>query len=212
MFPLHTTNYYPYCAPTSPCADIHINMVRQKSRWLLVQFEFESDIISACSDGHTSAHKSKKRKLQQQQSNSSISASSITQLNATDIYRSLQDTLTQNFGLVGACTTDIQVRLYDPKLQVAIIKTSREKCSQVRSAITLTTQIKQGGDILKVVASTLSVSGSARTCRNTVTNIIQKRFYTEQNMKGEQITMKYKTMEKSLKELESRLEKIDSSC
>ena len=187
-------------------------MVRQKSRWLLVQFEFESDIISACSGGDTSSHKSKKRKLQQQTSNSSICASSITQLNATDIYRSLQDTLTQNFGLVGACTTDIQVRLYDPKLQVAIVKTSRDTCTRVRSAIVLTTQIKQGGDILKVVASTLSVSGSARTCRNTATNIIQKRFYTEQNMKGEQITMKRKTMEKSLKELESRLEKIDSSC
>ena len=187
-------------------------MVRQKSRWLLVQFEFEGDIISACSED-TSVHKSKKRKLKQQTSNSSISASSsITQLNATDIYRSLQDTLTQNFGLVGACTTDIQVRLYDPKLQVAIVKTSRDTCTRVRSAIVLTTQIKQGGDILKVVASTLSVSGSARTCRNTVTNIIQKRFYTEQNMKGEQITMKRKTMEKSLKELESRLEKIDSSC
>ena len=184
-------------------------MVRQKSRWLLVQFEFESDIISACSGGDTSSHyKSKKRKLQQQTSNSSISTSSITQLNATDIYRSLQDTLTQNFGLVGACTTDIQVRLYDPKLQFAIIKTSRDTCTRVRSAIVLTTQIKQGGDILKVVASTLSVSGSARTCRNTVTNIIQKRFYNEQSK--ELITMK--TMEKSLKELESRLEKIDSSC
>lgn len=188
-------------------------MVRQKSRWLLVQFEFEGDIISACSGGDATLHKSKKRKLQQLTSNSSISASSIAQLNATDIYRSLQDTLTQNFGLVGACTTDIQVRLYDPKLQVAIVKTSRDTCTRVRSAIVLTTQIKQGGDILKVVASTLSVSGSARTCRNTVTNIIQKRFYNEHNMKGKgEFTMKSKTMEKSLKDLESRLEKIDSSC
>mmetsp|Transcript_13587 Transcript_13587/g.25999 ORF Transcript_13587/g.25999 Transcript_13587/m.25999 type:complete len:216 (-) Transcript_13587:366-1013(-) len=215
-------------------------MVRQKSRWLLVQFDFENDILSSCSlnvtANTTTSKSSQKRKLRTSLSNSSntLSESSSTiqqqqQVTSTDIYRSLQDTLTQNFGLVGASTSDVQVRLYDPKVRLAIIKTTRDKYPTVRSSLTLLTQIKQGGDVLKVVASTIAVSGSARTARNAAWEEIRKRFYRGGENDGQELgsssssllgknngelSMKKSrvAMEKSLLDLEDRLDKIDSGC
>lgn len=207
-------------------------MVRQKNRWLLVQLDFESDIISSCcSSGGGSLSKdtpnnyrNKKRKLQSSNSNmSELSINSgiqhsILQINSTDIYRSLQETITQNFGLVAQCTTEVQVRLYDPKVRLAIIKTTRDKCPIVRSSITLMTHIKQGGDVLKIVASVVSVSGSARAARNSAWLEIKKRFFNQDLetigfKKKEQWEKKGRNaMGKSLKELEDRLEKIDSCC
>lgn len=203
-------------------------MVRQKNRWLLVQFDFENDIISSCtpaSDTSRSAKSSKKRKLKQSNSNSSnLSEStavsqSIQQLTSTDIYRALQDVVMQNFGLVGASTSELQVRLYDAKLRLAIIKTSRDKYPLVRSAITLMTQIKQGGDVLKVVPSTIAVSGSARTARSAAMNVIQTQFYGKEGLdslgvnKGKPLAKRSKiALEKGVIELEDRLEKIDSGC
>lgn len=149
---------------------------------------------------------------------------SIQQINSTDIYRSLQEIITQNFGIVGASTIDLQVRLYDPQLRLAIIKTTRDKYPLVRSSLTVMTQIKQGGDVLKVVASTIAVCGSARTTRNAAWNEIQKRFYDVKNngeglrslagyTKGEPLTKKSKiAIEKGLQEMEDRLDKIDSGC
>lgn len=199
-------------------------MVRQKNRWLLVQFDFESDILSSCSLSETttaSSSSKKKRKLQASSSSNlseSPSDQSIQQVTSTDIYRSLQETITQNFGLVGASTTDVQVRLYDPKVRLAIIKTTRDKYPLVRSSLTVLTQIKQGGDVLKVVASTIAVSSSARTARNAAWEEIQKRFYGQDleslgKMKGEPWAKRSKiAMEKSLQDLEDRLDKIDSGC
>jgi len=204
-------------------------MVRQKNRWLLVQFDFERDILSSCTLDETptsTPSKTKKRKLQQQRSSSSgylsevPSSQSIQQVNATDIYRSLQETITQNFGLVGASTTEVQVRMYDPKLRLAIVKTTREDYPAVRSSLTVLTGIKQGGDVLRVAARTIAVSGSARTARNAAWEEIQKRFYGNENRgdemgqpSGEPWTKKgKKEMEKKLQHLEEQLEKIDSAC
>ena len=82
------------------------------------------------------------------------------------------------------------------------------------------TQIKQGGDVLKMVASTIAVSGSARTARNAAWEEIQKRFYGQDSRssigkkkKGEPWTKKSRTaMEKNLQDLEVRLNTIDSGC
>ena len=146
-------------------------MVRHKSRWLLVQFEYESSVISRCTPNETSTRSSKKRKLNKSDSQHSSSSGTlfdeqiqINQITSTDIFRSLQETLTQNYGIIASSTTEISVKLYDPKVQLAIIKTSREKYPIVRSSLSLMflTKVKQ----IKFVASTLSVSGSARTARS----------------------------------------------
>eukprot|EP00578_Thalassiosira_sp_NH16_P003204 CAMPEP_0181133618 /NCGR_PEP_ID=MMETSP1071-20121207/31623_1 /TAXON_ID=35127 /ORGANISM="Thalassiosira sp., Strain NH16" /LENGTH=174 /DNA_ID=CAMNT_0023220027 /DNA_START=72 /DNA_END=596 /DNA_ORIENTATION=- len=174
--------------------------------------------MASCSPGETEAivsKSSRKRKLVSE----SPAAQSIQQITSTDIYRSLQDTITQNFGLVGASTTELQVRLYDPKVRLAIIKTTRDKYPSVRSSLTVMTQIKQGGDVLKVVATTIAVSGSARTARNAAWQEIQKRFFAKQRSddfgkaKGEPWSKRSRiSMEKDLKALEDRMEKIDSGC
>lgn len=202
-------------------------MVRQKNRWLLVKFEFESDILSSCSPGEAAAatpKSSRKRKLEKSGSTSNLSESSsaqqqsIQQVTSTDIYRSLQEAISQNFGIVGASTADVQVRLYDPQIRLAVIKTTRDRYPLVRSSLTLLTQIKQGGDALKVVASSIAVSGSARTARNAAWDEMRKRFHGQDvgpfgKKKGEPWSRKSRTaMEKSLQDLERQLEKIDSSC
>ncbi|KAL7554294.1 hypothetical protein ACHAWF_017940 [Thalassiosira exigua] len=195
-------------------------MVRQKNRWLLVKLDFQGDIQPP--NQEPSPTKSNKRRRLRESSGSNLSESSSTQLvhqvNSADIYRSLQEVITQNFGLVGASTSDVQVRLYDPKVRLAIIKTSRDKYPLVRSSLTFMTHIKQGGDAIKVVASTIAVSGSARTARNAAWGELQKQFYGQDLdslgvKRGEPWAKKSKlTMEKRLKELEARLESIDSSC
>jgi RNase P/RNase MRP subunit POP5 len=166
---------------------------------------------------------SKKRKFQSSSSSnideSSSATSAIHQVTTADIYRSLLETITQNFGLVGASTTDIKVRLYDPKVRLAIIKTTRDNYPTVRSSLTVMTHIKQGGDVLKVVASTIAVSGSARTARNAAWAEVQKRFYdsTAEDLGskkgGDPWSKRGKiAMEKGLQDLEDRLNKIDSAC
>mmetsp|Transcript_14281 Transcript_14281/g.31056 ORF Transcript_14281/g.31056 Transcript_14281/m.31056 type:complete len:201 (+) Transcript_14281:69-671(+) len=200
-------------------------MVRQKNRWLLVRFDFESDIISSCSLSETATavtpKGSKKRRLRTSSTSNlsdSQSTQSILQVTSTDIYRSLQDLLVQNFGLVGASTAEVQVRLYDPKVRLAIVKTSREKYPLVRSSLTLLTQIKLGGDSLKVVASTIAVSGSARTARNAAWEEVRKIFYGQErellgkNKEGPWSKKSRIAMEKNLQDLEDRLDKIDSGC
>jgi hypothetical protein len=68
-------------------------------------------------------------------------------------------------------------------------------------------------DSLKVVASTIAVSGSARTARNAAWDEMKKRFFVRDFSGGEQWTnMSRVTMEKGLQELEECLDKIDSGC
>jgi len=203
-------------------------MVRHKSRWLLVQFEYESNVISRCTPNDTSTRSSKKRKLNKTDSQHSSSSGTlldeqiqINQITSTDIFRSLQETLTQNYGIIASSTTEISVKLYDPKVQLAIIKTSREKYPIVRSSLMFLTKVKQ----IKVVASTISVSGSARTARSAAWKEVQNRFFSKETAieyglltgdsnSNDAVSTK-KTMaaaKKALAELESRIDKINSSC
>jgi RNase P/RNase MRP subunit POP5 len=197
-------------------------MVRQKNRYLLVQFEYEPDIMQSCEDvvmaiTTSTSGNNKKRNLQSSPDSSSLASietiKSIQQVNANDIYRSLQEAIMQNFGLVGTSTSDVQVRLYDPKARLAIIKTTRDKYPQVRSCLTFLTEIKQGVDSLKVSSSIVAVSGSARTARNAAWNEVKKRFFARDFSGCEQwANMSRIEMEKELQELEECLDKIDSGC
>ena len=83
------------------------------------------------------------------------------------------------------------------------------------------TKVKQ----IKVVASTLSVSGSARTARSAAWKEFQNRFFSKETAieyglltgdsnSNDAVSMK-KTRaaaKKALAELEARLDKINSSC
>ncbi|KAL7479802.1 hypothetical protein ACHAW6_005520 [Cyclotella cf. meneghiniana] len=209
-------------------------MVRHKNRWLLVKVDYEQNLLSQCNPNNSSLAAppaNKKRKLNKADSqNSSNSATNesiqISQITATDIFRSLQETVTQNYGIVASCTTDVSVRFYDPKVRLAVVKTSREKCPLVRSSIMFLNKVKQ----IKVVASTISVNGSARTARNAAWKEIQKLFFDRETATqyglvledggcGNQKTISdvfakkaRVAVKKALAELEERMAKIDSSC
>mmetsp|Transcript_28314 Transcript_28314/g.56510 ORF Transcript_28314/g.56510 Transcript_28314/m.56510 type:complete len:92 (-) Transcript_28314:837-1112(-) len=85
-------------------------MVRQKNRWLLVQLDFESEVLSRCFAENPSSNSSttgtKKRKSVE--GIISESNSNPNEISGKDIYLSLQEILTQSFGLVGAATTEVQ--------------------------------------------------------------------------------------------------------
>ena len=195
-------------------------MVRQKNRWLLVQLDFECDILSSCASSHSettsaSLQRKKKRKSGSNFSSLNEQPSQVVQqvtITTTDIYHSLQESIAQNFGIAGASTAEVQVRLYDPKVRLAIIKTTREKYPIVRSSLTVLTHIKKGGAVLKVVASTIAVSGSARTARNAAWGEIQKRFFGQDCERPGNAQKRKNTIEMNLQDLEDRLGKIDSGC
>ena len=209
-------------------------MVRQKNRWLLVQFDYEPNILSQClpkdsSSTATATPKNKKRKLNESNSQESTSTNDetiqISQITSTDIYRALQETLSQNYGIVASSTTGVSVRLYDPKIRLAVIKTSRDNYPMVRSALVFLTKVKQ----IKVVASTISVNGSARTARNAAWKELQRRFFSKETAieyglvfgdigrnpgkdRDAMVKKARAAAKKALAELEERMEKIGSSC
>mmetsp|Transcript_24728 Transcript_24728/g.51551 ORF Transcript_24728/g.51551 Transcript_24728/m.51551 type:complete len:194 (-) Transcript_24728:362-943(-) len=193
-------------------------MVRQKNRWLLVQLDFESEVLSRCFAENPSSNSSTTGTKTRKSVEGIISESNSNpnEISGKDIYLSLQEILTQSFGLVGAATTEVQVRVYDPKARLAIIKTSREKCPLVRSSLTFLSQVRQQ----RVIATTIAVSGSARTARNVAWKEVRKLFFSDHDDVvvmggdgGQKWSKKSKAaMEKRLLELEDRLEKIDSGC
>ena len=165
-------------------------MVRQKSRWLLVRLDFEEI------------------------SQTTPSSALQLQLTTTDIYRALLDAIQQNYGLVaGASSAELKVLLYDQEHQLAIVKTSRDNYPTVRTSLTFLTQIKQGGDTLKVAAATLAVCGSSRTARNAAWSELQKRFYNSQRpLNDGESRKRRKSIEKGLNDLEERMKSVDSCC
>lgn len=163
-------------------------MVRQKSRWLLVRLDFED--IS--------------------QTTRPPSASPL-HLTATDIYRALLDSIQQNYGLVAGASSELKVLLYDSEHRLAIVKTSRDHYPTVRTSLTFLTQIKQGGDAVKVAAATLSVCGSSRTARNAACAELQKTFVNSQRpLNDGESPKRRKTIEKGLNDLEQRMKHVDS--
>lgn len=70
------------------------------------------------------------------------------------------------------------MRIYDPKVNIAVIKTSREKYPIVRSSLVFLTKIKT----IKAVATTICVSGSARTAKNAAWKEVQKLFFSKETV------------------------------
>lgn len=91
-------------------------------------------------------------------------------------------------------TTDCAVRLYDEASRLAIIRVSRESCSLVRASITFITSIQRRS----VVASVVSVNGSARTAKRVAL------LETRRNFRQEVCS----TEKRELKDLERRLNLI----
>jgi len=139
-------------------------MVRHKTRWLLVRFEFESQLSTSTT---------KER------------GDDLPQIQTKEIYKEIVKILSICFGLSAhAIIPDIMVRHIDDESQLAMIRVPREAEKQVRTAITFMTTLYNQG----IVASVLSVNGCARTARLATMQEIRKRVegksLSKKGMKG----------------------------
>jgi RNase P/RNase MRP subunit POP5 len=89
------------------------------------------------------------------------------------IYFALQELIYETFGIVQAgILEDLQVRLYNADTRLAVIKTSRDSADIVRAAITLLNQLNDE----PIVASVISIHGSARTLKLSCIQLLRKTF------------------------------------
>lgn len=143
-------------------------MVRHKTRWLLVRLDFFEDLSGdrTWSGADTSS--------------SSKTSGEIAQaeglITKKDVLKSIRDSLGLSFGVASSgISNEIQVRLYDEHFRLAMIRVPREESPTVRAAVTFLRAV-QGKP---VVASIISVNGSARTAK-AATIMEFKRSFREQ--------------------------------
>mmetsp|Transcript_26981 Transcript_26981/g.44938 ORF Transcript_26981/g.44938 Transcript_26981/m.44938 type:complete len:167 (+) Transcript_26981:29-529(+) len=139
-------------------------MVRHKTRWLLVRLEFESDIQSSSSTSPALS-----RRVVASEDDESINKSKLL---TKDIYKELVKTLSVCFGLSAhAIIHSIVVRHIDDATRLTMIRVPRSTANQVRTAVTYMTTLNEKN----IVASVISVNGSARTARLSAMHEIRKR-------------------------------------
>ncbi|KAI2513982.1 hypothetical protein MHU86_366 [Fragilaria crotonensis] len=131
-------------------------MVRHKTRWLLVRFEFEGQL----STGPTLTKR----------------GDDLPALQTKEIYKELVKTLSGCFGMFAhAIIPSLVVRHVDDESQLCMIRVPRDGVNHVRTAITFMTTLYNK----EIVASVLSVNGSARTARLAIMQEIRKRVNTK---------------------------------
>ena len=83
-------------------------------------------------------------------------------LTQRDLYFALQKSVETNFGTFGSATigSSLQVRHYNPKIQVGVVRASKVHAEIVQAALTFITTIKEVACRLEV----FHLSGSLRTC------------------------------------------------
>lgn len=124
-------------------------MVRHKTRWLLVHFSFEADLVGPVT----------------------ISNKETPTFQAKEIYKELVKTMSVCYGLSShAMIPDIMVRHVDDDSRLVMIRVPRATVAKVRTAITYMTTFKNH----PVVASVVAVNGSARTAKIAATRAIKK--------------------------------------
>ena len=175
-------------------------MVRHKTRWLLVRLDFESDMAM---------EESKKRKRGE-----------ISRLDTIVIYRAIKESLSSCFGIAAygvlqgvqgkivAClkckSSNVNahsialVRYYDEQDRLAMIRMPREGYGMVRASIMFLTLLQSKA----VVASVISVNGSARTARLAAISEVQRLFRGHHSQKN--------PSKKEVIQLELRLQQIQA--
>ena len=127
-------------------------MVRHKIRWLLVRFEFEGQLAT----GPTTTKR----------------GDDVPALQPKEIYKELAKILSGCFGMFAhAIIPNLAVRHVDDESQLCMIRVPRDGANHVRTAITFMTTLYNK----EIVASVLSINGSARTARLAIMQEIRKR-------------------------------------
>eukprot|EP00934_Nitzschia_sp_Nitz4_P009219 Nitzschia sp. Nitz4//scaffold123_size70294//35639//36226//NITZ4_005928-RA/size70294-exonerate_est2genome-gene-0.77-mRNA-1//-1//CDS//3329534485//9209//frame0 len=123
-------------------------MVRHKTRWLLVQLDFQSTVGGGSSKSGGSGEIPSKN----------------------DLGTSIRRNLTTHFGVSAeGAALETQVRFWDPDTRLLLLRVPREFYGIVRSSLTLWTHHNASWDAPSkcptIVASVLAVSGCARTAK-----------------------------------------------
>jgi len=160
-------------------------MVRHKTRWFLVRLDYARDMVKAQSSrvvGHADSFPTKK-----------------------ELAIAIRESLVSCFGQSSTteAAREIQVRLSDLSTRLAMIRVPRQFHTKIRASITFMTAI--GGK--RLVASVISVNGSARTAKlatiRHIRSIYRERILLQQQMGNGHESMKL--MEESCKQLNDLL-------
>lgn len=143
-------------------------MVRHKARWLVVHLDFGEQL-------------ERPHEQSKMTSPNSMSNKALPDLDASDIFHSLRKCIEATFGTYAfGVASELQVTFYEYRLQIAVIRMSREHCGTVRSAVTLLTDMSG----IRVAASVLAVCGSLRTARLVVLHELNKFLPNENEKKS----------------------------
>lgn len=156
-------------------------MVRHKSRWLLVSVETEEHVKNLFI---SPPEKDASRPLHV--------------IDKTALFHAIRITMQHAFGVSAAgIIEDIQVRLYNPETQLAMIKVPRDSSDIVRSAITLLTEVNDE----PIVATVISTNGCPRTAKLAALRETKRIFQVTVAGKGA-------TGKKELRNLEDQMDQI----
>mmetsp|Transcript_5819 Transcript_5819/g.8429 ORF Transcript_5819/g.8429 Transcript_5819/m.8429 type:complete len:187 (-) Transcript_5819:420-980(-) len=145
-------------------------MVRHKTRWLLVRFDFEPDVVYGSQRPSTATNEAV---FYGGRRDTDVRRSGMDAITRKDVYKTLQESLVFNFGIsASGAAQDTQVRLYDSKTRLAMIRVPREFCNLIRSAITFITIIDKN----PVIVRCISVNGCARTAKMVAIKEVKKSF------------------------------------
>jgi RNase P/RNase MRP subunit POP5 len=187
-------------------------MVRQKNRFLIVNLDFDEQLMPASIERKHERDSKKRRRPAADPNNRILPAPADTDdgspplIEAKDIHRVLRAAMESNFGILGAgMVHTMRVLLYDETDRLAIIKVPREYCPMVRSALTFITSINDANTVI----STVSVHGSARTVKMAALDLMRKNFHRAHDNKKQKRCGSDTTLttaeEKALLRLEARM-------
>lgn len=142
-------------------------MVRHKVRWLLVQIDFEKKL--------------EEKKNEYYDENDDDDASILLFPSKKEISAMIRQSMSSCFGLVAdGAANEVQIRLVDPSTRLVLLRSPRKLCNLVRCSLTLLTTISTtkaatvntsnvkkniNNQPTRIVASVISVKGSARTAK-----------------------------------------------
>lgn len=96
------------------------------------------------------------------------------------------------------------VKYFNPEAQIAIVKVPRDKYKIIRAAFTLLTNL----NYKPVVATIISVNGSARTCKIAALRTLRKWFNESNTTNANNANTNYTITDSKLKKLQIQMDEV----
>jgi len=126
-----------------------------------------------------------------------------------DITTCIRQAISSTLGVAGERpASELQVRFWDPNSRLLLLRVPRDECGRVRASLTLWGHLPlSSSSSCRIVASVLSVNGSARTAKRSALHTIQK--YYRQRI-GAMVKTNRKRFEKECKKLQELIGMIQA--